>query len=72
MYQHNEHKRAIIESLPGFVESAIDLDKRNTILNKLIDMVIQLDETSIIGKSKSIELKTSNDVNSVRLLKVRS
>jgi hypothetical protein len=60
MYQENENKRAVIDALPGFVESGVDREKRAIIFNKLIEMVVGFDETGII--SKDSQLKTSNDV----------
>lgn len=57
MYQRNEHKRAVIDALPGFVESGTDPEKRNTIFNKLIEMVIHFEEAD-----KVADLKTSNEV----------
>ncbi|MBL0102599.1 MAG: hypothetical protein IPP51_01775 [Bacteroidetes bacterium] len=54
-----QHKIAVIDALPGFVESGSDPEKRNVILNKLIEMVVQVDETGILGKER--QFKTSND-----------
>jgi hypothetical protein len=60
LFQQNEHKRAVIDSLPGFVESGIDPDKRDIIFNKLIEMIVHFDDAEIVGKVS--ELKTGNDV----------
>lgn len=59
MYQYNEHKVAIIDALPGFVESGIDPQQRDLIFKKLIEMVVHFEETGIILKDK--ELKVNND-----------
>lgn len=59
MYQLVEHKIAIIKAMPGFVESGSDPTKRDVILNKLIEMVVNFEDTGILANEP--QLKTSNE-----------
>jgi hypothetical protein len=60
MYQHSKQKIAVLNALPGFVESGISRENREIIYQKLIEIVITFDDTGILRKDS--ELKTGNDV----------
>jgi hypothetical protein len=50
LYEHNKHKQVIVSSMSNFVGAATSKEQRELIYFKLIEMVVQMENTGMINK----------------------